>query len=82
MKQYFLRLVALVLVLCAIFPLAACGGGGGNGEDEGSELLIKMANFGGGIGDAWLTQAFDRFKADKMTNEYTTGDGQTKVGLK
>ena len=37
MKQYFLRLVALFLILCAILPLAACGGGGGGTSSSESK---------------------------------------------
>ena len=80
MKQYFLRLVALVLVLCAILPLVACGGGGGISSSESesrseseSESVSESASESQGSeseGDKWEAVDFGGEELRINTNVY------------
>lgn len=73
-NKIFTRSVAAVLSLTALLGATACGGGGGGGGNEGSDkTVIKVANFGGGVREKWLTEAFDRFKVAYEDVEVTPG---------
>ena len=77
-NKIFARTMAATLSLTALLGATACGGGGGNGgEEDRSETVIKVANFGGGVGKVWLEEAFARFAKDYEGVEVTPG----KYGL-
>lgn len=62
-------------------------------EDNSDKIVIRVANFGGGIGRKWLDEAGDRFAEIVKDKEYSTGKkgvvfevtnaiGTTCVGMK
>ena len=74
-NKIFTRSMAAVLSLTALLGATACGGGGngGNGGDGSDKTVIKAGNFGGGVREKWLTEAFDRFKVAYEDVEVTPG---------
>ncbi len=77
-KKAFLKVIATVMMLSALLGGAACGtsesgGGSGGGSDDSASTVIKVANFGGGIGRKWLDEAGNRFKELVKDKEYESG---------
>lgn len=64
-KRAFSALMALAMV----FGMAACGGGGSNS----GKTKIKIMNYGGGIGRAWLDDACERFAAENAETSFEDG---------
>ena len=75
MKMRGKRLLALMMALTCFGSIAACGG---TEEGESKETVIRIVNFGGGVGDVWLKEAGERFAALHVNEEYETG----KTGVK
>ena len=74
MKKNLLKVITVVLALCFCCGSIGCnnssgGGGGGNGDTT----VISVLNMGGGVGRAWLDQAFERFSKTVENKSYETG---------
>lgn len=91
-KKTAVRAIASVLALTALLGGVGCGSTGGK-VDDGTTTVIKVANFGGGIGRKWLDEAGERFAELVKDKEYETGKkgvrfditnaiGVTCVGMK
>ncbi len=79
------KLIALLLAVCCIVPLAACGGPSGDGGTGGkynvagtNKTVINFHNFNGGVGSAWLEEAAEEFA--KQNAEKSFG-GTSKKGV-
>lgn len=62
--------IASVLALTMLAPMAACSNGSGG---NGNATLIRVSNYGGGIGRAWLDEAIVRFKEQVKDVSYENG---------
>jgi len=56
------KVLSSVLALAMAFGITACNGGGG---DTSGKLEIKIVNYAGGVGRAWLDDAITRFVANE-----------------
>ena len=79
-KKLVTKITAAALALLMCLGAAGCnnkgsGGGGGNGDTT----VISVLNMGGGVGRAWLDQAFERFAASVADESYE--DGKTGVSI-
>ncbi|MCQ2742472.1 MAG: hypothetical protein MJ239_04150 [Bacilli bacterium] len=62
------KLLPLICLTGAV--LTACGGGGGKSSNK---TVIKLYNFSGGVGDAWLKGAIERFTAANAETSFEEG---------
>lgn len=70
LKALSLVLAIVTVVSCA---LTGCVGGGGGGN----KTVLRVWNYDGGVGHAWLTAAIERFEELHAESEYEEG----KVGV-
>ncbi len=61
------KVLSSVLALAMAFGITACNGGGG---DTSGKLEIKIVNYAGGVGRAWLDDAITRFVAETKDKTY------------
>ena len=75
MKKNFKKVLALLCAGAACFNLVACGGGGGDGEEEIDETKTQLyiSNFNGGVGTEWLEKHAARFEEEYKNVEFTPG---------
>ena len=64
------RVFSALMALAMVFGMAACGGGGGSNSGK---TKIKIMNYGGGIGRAWLDDACERFAAENAETSFEDG---------
>lgn len=70
-KKTLARGMALAMALTALFGGVGCVGVGG--EDSGDTMVIKVGNYGGGVGRKWLDEAGARFQKLVENTEYEPG---------
>ena len=68
-KKAFAKGLAMVLALTSLMGAVGCGGGSSNS----TTTVIKVGNYGGGVGKKWLEEAGARFKALVADKEYSAG---------
>ena len=71
-SKVFAKGVALVLALSSMVGAVGCNKGG----DDSTTTVIKVANYGGGVGKKWLDEAIVRFQTligDRSYEEGKTG---------
>ena len=69
-NKAFAKVLAMVLAVTSLLGATGCGGGS---TDSSTTTVIKVANFGGGVGRKWLDEACARFKTLVADKEYSTG---------
>ncbi|MBQ3256946.1 MAG: ABC transporter substrate-binding protein, partial [Oscillospiraceae bacterium] len=77
------KIIALVLALCMVFTLCACGGGGGEAADSG-EKVVKIGVFEPSSGDSasgGKKEILGMQYANALTPEITVGGETYKVEL-
>jgi len=77
------KIIALVLALCMVFTLCACGGGGGEATDSG-EKVVKIGVFEPSSGDSasgGKKEILGMQYANALTPEITVGGETYKVEL-
>ncbi len=68
-NKAFAKGLAMVLALTSLFGVVGCN----NGADNSTTTVIKVGNYGGGVGKKWLEEAGARFQALVADTEYTAG---------
>jgi ABC-type glycerol-3-phosphate transport system substrate-binding protein len=92
-NRAFVKCMAATLALASLMGSAAACTTTVAVEDNSDKIVIRVANFGGGIGREWLDEAAERFKEEVKDKEYATGKkgvtfevtnaiGTTCVGMK
>ncbi len=82
------KFIAILLALCCVLPLVACGGGGNTGTGGGGDApvynvegenktTIEFFNFNGGVGSVWLEKAAEEFA--KINSEKSFGGNHKGV---
>lgn len=69
-KKFFAKSLAMVLAVTSLLGAVGCGD---SGSDSSTTTVIKVGNFGGGVGRKWLDEAAARFSALVADKEYSSG---------
>ena len=68
-NKAFAKGLAMVLALTSLLGVVGCN----NSTDNGTTTVIKVGNYGGGVGRKWLDEACARFQDLVKDTEYETG---------
>ncbi len=77
MKRSKLLTKALNFALCVILSISCLFGGACGGEDNSGKTTITVYHYSGGVGDAWVDGAIERFEALYANESFE--DGKTGV---
>lgn len=69
-NKAFAKVLAMTLALTSLIGAVGCNNGGG---DNSTTTVIKVGNYGGGVGKKWLEEAGARFQELVKDEEYTSG---------
>jgi len=77
MKKY--KIISLILVLAVSLSMIGCGRDTGEGDIDESKTQLYVANFDGGLGDAWLKKVADNFEKANSETEFESGKKGVQV---